>query len=405
MSGEFSLDKTFWDQFIRTLWHRKPAVLRSPFPRPIVSPAETFRAALAAVARLRVPTDDVVLFVGQHRMILHDEIRRCLPRSTDSSFSRYLSRLHAFQPGRQIALSVNNFQRDLSWEVFGRIREFLENLYRAVGIPALRAEIGLFAGNYLRTGAGVHRDSADVFCFAVEGCKRVRVWPAHAFAAASPVTGPRSYSHLLRRSTLLEGLPGDILYWPSSYWHIAESDGRPGISLSLALHYRGSLLDALTDTLDFRSRDVLGQDPPFEALPFSASILPATLKRAAGRTQRLARPLSMALFRHGMERSTAYGFAWLPKLPSGRAPVRVNVVTSGPSVSIRYARIDRRLLVAANGRSVFVPMDRQAMSFLHTVSRGGSFTFNHRATRANRSPTPLQRVIRFLWSVSALRPV
>ena len=34
---------------------------------------------------------------------------------------------------------------------------------------------------------------------------------------------------------VLEGEPGDVIYWPSGYWHVGESVGGLSISLSLAL--------------------------------------------------------------------------------------------------------------------------------------------------------------------------
>jgi 50S ribosomal protein L16 3-hydroxylase len=406
MAGEFSLDKLFWRTFTSVYWNRKPVVLRAPFPKPIVSAAEVFRAAVAAARRLREPTDDVALIAGKHRVVLRRELRRWLPRSRDASLHGYLDRLRAAGAGREVAFFVSDFQVELGWTVFGRLREFLADLYRFVGVPAVRAELDLFFGNYRRTRTGVHRDSADVFCIVVQGRKRIRAWPARALDSGSPNTGPASYADFLPHSVVLEGGPGDILYWPSSYWHIAESDGRAGSSLSLGLYYGGSLGGALSDTLQTRPQEMFGNDPQMRALPFTASGVAARLAPVAARAERAARPLTGALLRHWIERISACGFARLPQ-PSGRRSPRLGKrLCAEPGVPILYVEFHGKLLVSANGRSVVVPFRREVLDFLRTLSRGGSYWVDAvPAPQRRKSQEPLRRAVRFLSSANALRSV
>src|SRR6185436_729100 len=36
-------------------------------------------------------------------------------------------------------------------------------------------------------------------------------------------------------SVVLQGKPGDVIYWPSSYWHVGEDAGGLSVAISLAL--------------------------------------------------------------------------------------------------------------------------------------------------------------------------
>lgn len=369
MAGEFSLDESFWRRFTTTYWNRRPTVLRSPFGQPLVTPSELFRSAVAATARLRQPTDDFVLASGGRRVVMQRDLSRLVPRAADASLRGYLRRLRDAGARRQVAIFVNHFQVELGWRIFTRFRQFLNGLYQLAGIPAWRAEVGLFMGNYRRTAVGVHRDSGDVFCLVVEGTKRIRAWRAGAISSLAPLAGPYPYADLLGRSMLLEGRPGDIIYWPSSYWHIAESEGRPGSSLSLALYYDGSLRRALGDTLEANA-SVFANDRRIDALGFAGNGLPRQLFSAVRHVERKAPLLTLALLRFWMERITGLGFARLPR-PSGRARLRmggsVRAVSDSP---ILWHQFHGHLVLAAGGRSIVLRYHPELVRLMRRVGRG-----------------------------------
>ena len=212
----------FWPDFVRRFWGRRPTVIRQPFAGAIASPAEVFAAMIAATDRIHRDDHDFALTIDGVRA--GAEVERWLPTKSDRSLDRFAGRIGKGISGRTFAVFVPQFQLELGWEVWKRIRHFLNGLYALVGVPAHRAEIDLFAGNYPRTRRGIHLDSADVFCFVIEGRKRIRVWPGSAFADSGGYwygfAGDRKN---LAKSTCLDGEPGDILYWPSSYWHVGES--------------------------------------------------------------------------------------------------------------------------------------------------------------------------------------
>jgi hypothetical protein len=344
-----------------------------------------------------------MLAFGGHRVVSRRDLFRWMPRSRDAGLQGYLARVRAEAGQTDVALFASNFQVELGWVVFRRFCQFLEGLYQFTGLPALQVEADLFLGNYRRTTLGVHRDSAHVFCLAVEGRKRVRVWPAEAVSSISPRTGPRSYAHLLKNSLVLEGGSGDILYWPASYWHIAESDGRPGSSLSLAFYYGDEASGAASDAFATWAAEVLGNCGVLESLPFSVSRVAAPLVSAAARAQRSARPLAEALLRSWMARISGYGFARLPHASRRSRLQRGSKVSALPGVPILYHRIGRQLVVAANGRSEVFPYHRQAENCLRALLRGGPWTVDGLPVAGGHGRSAAAgRVLQFLWEAHAL---
>jgi 50S ribosomal protein L16 3-hydroxylase len=407
MRPEFSLDKAFWHAFTRTYWNRRPTVIRAPFPMSIATPAEVFRAVVAARRRLREPTDDLELQIDGRRIVL--ELERWLPRATDVSLEGYHARLKLAGAGRQLAISVTDFQDELGWTFFSRLRQFLKGLYEIEGVPP-RAEIVLFLGNYRRTPAGVHRDTADVFCFVVDGKKQIRLWPAEAIRSGSPRRGPAPYEHQLKRSFCLEGGPGDILYWPSSYWHVGESDGRLGSSLSVGLYHGYSLLLAMMENIGEWSREIGGDErDPVGSLPFSKFRVPPELASTAQRAEGHPGRMTERLMRFWMERITGYGFGRIPRA-RGLAKLRMGSgVRANPISPILHWKFKDGLVISANGRSIAVAYDREIVRMLGRVSRGTvcevADLLRAGGRKSQRVPRQaLRRTLRFLLEERALEP-
>jgi len=49
------------------------------------------------------------------------------------------------------------------------------------------------------------------------------------------ITGRLRYRQFLDGATTLEGTAGDLIYWPSSYWHIGEPVGGFSITLNVGM--------------------------------------------------------------------------------------------------------------------------------------------------------------------------
>jgi 50S ribosomal protein L16 3-hydroxylase len=405
MVPDFSLDKNFWRMFTKTYWNRRPTVIRAPFRSSIVTPAEVFRAVVSATQRLREPTDDFIFHIDSGRVVLDADLDRWLPRADDGSIERYFSRIARTSARRQVAIFVKDFQVELGWVFFRRLRQFLKGFYEFEGVPAMRAEVGLFFGNYQRSNSGVHRDSADIFCFVVDGRKRIRVWPADAVPSSSPVTGPGSYGRFLKHSICLEGEPGDIIYWPSSYWHVAESGGWLGSSLSVALYYGSGLARSMTPGLEAGSREILGCDKAIGSLPFSNPRALFHLASSAERLERESERLTRALMRFWMDRITGYGFARIPRA-RGRVQLRVDqTVRANAASPILCRKFNHDLVVSANGRSIAVSYHRNVVELIRTLNRGQDFLTTDLlavAQQKRQSSRGVRRALTFLLDVRAV---
>src|SRR5262249_19781349 len=103
-----------------------------------------------------------------------------------------------------------------------------------------KAEAVVFLRNHEATSFGVHRDEASVFLLPVEGCKRILAWPPGELEAGEVRFASLDYEAHRGRALVMEGEPGDVLYWPSSHWHVGESvtPWSASISLGIRLHFQ-----------------------------------------------------------------------------------------------------------------------------------------------------------------------
>ena len=406
MIDDFSLDKNFWRRFTKAKWNRKPTVIPAPFRSPIVTSADVFRAVVSASRRLREPTDDFSFRLKKGRLVLDKDLDRWVPRAEDGSIKSYVSRIGRRRAGRQFSIFVSDFQLELGWAFFSRLQQFLKGLYEIEGVPSGRAEVDLFMGNYRRTHSSVHRDSADVFCFVVDGRKHIRAWPADAISSSSPVTGPSQYMRFLGQSIWLEGNPGDIIYWPSSYWHVAESGGWFGSSLSLGLYYGSDLVQALAPGLEAGSREIFGNKKPIASLPFSNRRVPASLVSVAERVGRESGTVTRALMCFWMQRITGYGFERIPRV-RGHVLLRAgkSVRANGSSL-ILSRKIGNHLVIAANGQSIVVPCHRNVENLIGTLNYRRACPIadllTARRRGRQRSTRTVREVLKFLLNARAL---
>lgn len=161
-----------------------------------------------------------------------EDVLQVLPVKKDKSLLGYHARMKALFSDYCLVcdelLKVNLKKQDL-------LTEFTDELYRHVGFPNRFSEMGLYLGNYRKTPFGVHVDSCGVFSFPVVGLKRFRLWTPDFVKKNPGLDRAFKYDKYKKNSQLLEVGPGDMTYWPSSAWHIAESDGSFSATWSLGV--------------------------------------------------------------------------------------------------------------------------------------------------------------------------
>lgn len=133
---------------------------------------------------------------------------------------------------QEVGLMVNNVQ-SLHPQLWNGASGFLDQLYSHIGFPVGGALMDLFYGNYRSSFFRLHKDTQEIFAFIVSGKKRIYAWP---FDTLSPFLSEEirrtsnlphhtdlNFQDYLDSAVCLDAEPGDIIYWPAEYWHIAAA--------------------------------------------------------------------------------------------------------------------------------------------------------------------------------------
>ncbi|RYZ84565.1 MAG: RNA methylase, partial [Proteobacteria bacterium] len=171
------------------------------------------------------------LYIDGH--IVHpEETLQFLPVKQDKNLLGYHSRMEEYYSDYCL---VCDELLQVSHKNWNRLQKFTDTLFSYVGFPNKFVEMGLYLGNYRKTPFGVHVDGCGVFSFPVVGKKTFRIWKPE-FAAKNPsLDRSLNYSKFNKHSEVMKAEPGDMTYWPSKAWHIAESSGEFSATWSLGV--------------------------------------------------------------------------------------------------------------------------------------------------------------------------
>ncbi|WP_141593041.1 cupin domain-containing protein [Myxococcus sp. AB056] len=214
-----------WDTFVTRYWNQRPVLYEATGVNPFMD-TDVFDAALGASRGAMAPPTaleartDVQFTIDQGQPV---QLGPWLPRDTDGSLDGYDSRLADALGTRRYALIISLLHSH-GFGLWSRERAFFSDLWRRVGLPLSGGITTLFHGNYEHSPVGVHLDRFTTFLFAIRGRKRMRFWARRPWSM--PVTTLVDYAPYLAKSFTAEVGPGDILYWPASYYHVGESASR-----------------------------------------------------------------------------------------------------------------------------------------------------------------------------------
>jgi hypothetical protein len=252
------IDQNFWSQFSKDSWEKKSKVFKH-FDSPIaeLDQAYIFKLLVRYSDRCRKlkRTDGLKFYVAGERQ--HDEeILQILPVKKDKSLLGYHKRMNQIFADYCLVcdelLQVSLEKRDI-------LVNFTHELYKHVGFPNRFSEMGLYLGNYRKTPFGVHVDGCGVFTFPVVGQKKFRIWKPEYVKKNPDLVEAQIYTKHKKNSELLTAEPGDMSYWPSSAWHIAESEGEFAAAWSLGVWLDKTHQEVIGETLQSLSQQVLGE--------------------------------------------------------------------------------------------------------------------------------------------------
>ncbi|WP_433181803.1 JmjC domain-containing protein [Actinoallomurus sp. CA-150999] len=222
-----TIEKSFdWATFAARYWDRRPVLYKAVGSAPFAE-KDVFRAAV----RASPPPAAMAQFTVERSQ--QPDPGDLLPQGEDGSFDGYDARLTARLDGRRYALIINGFH-SFDPALWTRERAFYAGLWEQVGLPLTGAITTLFHGTYEHSPVGVHKDRFATFMFGLRGHKRMRFWTERPWS--EPVSTVLDYQPYVPESFAAEVEPGDLLYWPASYYHVGESAGSgPATSVNVGV--------------------------------------------------------------------------------------------------------------------------------------------------------------------------
>lgn len=262
------LDQKFWSHFAKWTWEKKSVVykgIHSPLSE--INEKEVFALLVKYADRCRKRRNsEGFKFYVDGQKLHEDEVLDLLPKKKDQSLQAYHQRMDEIFEDYCL---VCDELLQVNAEKQGHLTEFTNNLYRHIGFPNRFAEMGLYLGNYRKTPFGVHVDGCGVFSFPVVGTKKFRIWTPEFVEKNPTLERAFQYDQYKKHSQLLVARPGDMTYWPSSAWHIAESDGSFSATWSLGVWVDSRHADRVVNILAELIHQKLGSQADLVMTPFT----------------------------------------------------------------------------------------------------------------------------------------
>ena len=378
----FSPSSGFWANFIKRNWGRKPLVIKNPFSVPMSTTEESFLALRNAWDKFEQAGAQVQwkFYKGDDGFMLEGyKISGYVPGTSDQSLDDYAKRIDTKLKGERFGLVLHDLQA-YHPQFYLRMREFLSGLATQVRVR-WRAMPGLFVGNYEQTPFGIHQDPANVFAFVIEGRRRIYLWPEGYFRDSFDRVRASDFAKLRRDATILEGEPGDVLYWPGRYWHVGESLDDLAIGISVALvpvQLSSFIVGAINHQIGEFLHPTLTTDGGFPQaatdVEESPEMIAAALKRAAKLLKRT---------RDDSDFIQSVQVSWLDYMSGGGSepsppplPLETlddNCLIGGtPEIPIVWITSDNQIVCSVNGNSILLPAAPAIIGLLTELNGGAT---------------------------------
>lgn len=383
----------FWRDFVAEHWNQRPTVLRNLLGAPLISLDELRRVLVRAADDAAIGTRSVWI---DRRKLTPAETAATRITADDASIGAYLDRLGG---GREV-FGVQYTLHPHSAELWLRARDFVQGLFRHIGIPPT-CDTDLCFGQYSATPRGPHRDDHNNFAFVLAGTKRFLFWPEGYFEArgvpvlsveASSVglaqgsaSWPRElgawgpFERFFDDAIVLEGRPGDVFFWPHPYWHMAVCDpGETTLVLAISLFTR-TRTDFLSSLVGGLARQVVAGDPAERILswpvPGDPAQTPPAIEQAVAELGRLrdvldAGTLRSLLVEQWRAHVSGLGLGRVPAREVAGLPAEAGRVRVDARYPITWQAQGREIRAWANGTLIELEGAEAAAPFLGRLGSG-----------------------------------
>lgn len=374
------LDDAFWARFADELWEQRPCVLRRAMPAGLASEAELMQALCEASHGDSRSDSSLRLYRGT--AMEHGQHDALFPLRADASLDAWAARVRAELEGEGFLLALNGLQR-FSRPLWHRARALLAPLASHLGHALEGVDVDAFVGWYDATPEGVHKDAASNFMLVTRGPKTMQLWPAGAFSdpgARRDELHATAQAAAREPGVTVEVWPGDVLYWPSSAWHVGLSPHGPTACINLPIYveprHHADLLAALRTALEADGPARAPQRAPgIEGLHagVAADLARARALLDGARDDPDAPDVHDLLLDRRLRRRSADGFERVPP-PHPEAPLpRGCRVVRHPGGHLAWARTrSGELLCAGQGHSLILPDHPALVALLERLESGAS---------------------------------
>lgn len=357
-------------------WSGAPVLYRR-VPRHPFDAEEVFRAAVTAAGSVGEHTLPVrVQFTMGRRQ--QEQPGGYLPEEADGSFEGYIKRIRQQLDGARHALVLHSLHA-FDHAQWTRERAFCKELWQHLGQPTGTITT-LFHGNYEHSPVGVHRDRFATMMFVLRGRKRMRFWAERPWT--QPVSSVLDYRRYLESSFAVDVGPGELLCWPSTYYHVGETvDEEPATSVNIGIpceehHPRYDVQALLARPAPDPLADPAAPPrwlPPVEAplhTPEAPSALPSAIADALDALQSHAGDPAVAALTTSLRHWTSGGLEPVPPPGETDGLPATATVCAQPDSQVLWSERNGVRYCAANGHVTEVPDSPAVTAMLRKVRSG-----------------------------------
>lgn len=413
----YALSSEFWADFANNYWEKQPMVIKQPFANLLLAPQEVFHALAQAADQYRNGNRSFETRLYIESLLLTKSVGQHLPETADGSIEGYAQRLSRQLDGRTFELIVGHLQaQDAS--LWLRLRDFFRPLYESIGRLPENPEAVVFLRNYKSTSRGIHQDTAGVFTFVIENAKRMIVWPAKTFSGQEDTVASLNSQDFLDHAIILDGEPGDVIYWPSGYWHVGEVGDGLSLSINIGLEMAYKPLAITSSYLSQIAAEQISKPTDGIIYPFNpgglrdiSQSLPETFNSAiqafkeASQSHELERSLKLSW----LNRVTGYGFLKVPVPLSARHLDDDEMVRGDANYPVVYTPwSEATIAISANGHSFTVTASAGLEALIARLNTGARYKVKELVEMCTGSDETsekerLRSVIDKLYSLRAIK--
>lgn len=364
--------QNFWKKFAKSVWEKKP-ILAKDFESPLREiQAEQIFSMLVRYSdfcRKNKKADGFKLYI-EGRLQADEDVLDLLPLKKDKTLLGYHLRMEEIFEDYCL---VCDELLQVSQENLNKLNAFTTNLFSYVGFPHRFVEIGLYLGNYRQTPFGVHVDGCGVFSFPVFGKKTFRLWKPE-FAQKNPsLDRAHNYAPFKKASETLVASTGDMTYWPSSAWHIAESDGSFSATWSLGVWVDRSHQQLLSEALEPLLKSKLTQfGDQVTTTRTSASIMPESFLQSLSILKNTTeQEWHDTLLRSWLKLSSQYGFKNFPRPDSFKLTLKSQIqLSSNHEILWSNLKSNEKTLYAYHGHLIEDHPSKKIIQLVQDLNSG-----------------------------------